>query len=99
MTSHDLMNINQETYKYKHSNAPRRSMWRLNDIILSIIYIITHLIFTLMESQESLLFHHMLPVKILQAIPKPWQVQHEINIEMSHLLCQISADFVLLNSI
>ena len=32
-----------------------------------------------MESQESLLFNHMLPVKICPAIPKPWQVEHEIN--------------------
>ena len=32
-----------------------------------------------MESQESLLFKHMLPVKIPPAIPKPWQVEHEIN--------------------
>ena len=31
------------------------------------------------ESQESLLFNHMLPVKIRPAIPKPWQVEHEIN--------------------
>ena len=32
-----------------------------------------------MESQESLLFNHMLPVKISPAIPKLWQVEHEIN--------------------
>ena len=32
-----------------------------------------------MESQESLLFNHMLSVKIRPAIPKPWQVKHEIN--------------------
>ena len=32
-----------------------------------------------MESQESLLFNHMLPVKIRPAIPKLWQVEHEIN--------------------
>ena len=32
-----------------------------------------------MESQESLLFNDMLPVKIRPAIPKPWQVEHEIN--------------------
>ena len=32
-----------------------------------------------MESQESLLFNHMPPVKIRPAIPKPWQVLHEIN--------------------
>ena len=33
-----------------------------------------------MESQESLLFNHMLPVKIRLAIPKLWQVEHEIEI-------------------
>ena len=32
-----------------------------------------------MESQESLFFNHMLAVKIRPAIPKPWQVEHEIN--------------------
>ena len=32
-----------------------------------------------MESQESLLFNKMLPVKIRPAIPKLWQVEHEIN--------------------
>ena len=32
-----------------------------------------------MESQESLLFNHMLPVKIRPAIPKLWQVEYEIN--------------------
>ena len=32
-----------------------------------------------MESQESLRFNYMLPVKICPAIPKVWQVEHEIN--------------------
>ena len=32
-----------------------------------------------MESQESLLFYHMLPEKIRPSIPKLWQVEHEIN--------------------
>ena len=32
-----------------------------------------------MESLESLLFNHMLPVKIRPAIPKLWQVEHELN--------------------
>ena len=36
-----------------------------------------------MESQESPLFNYMLPVKILSAIPKPWQVEHEINNKIS----------------
>ena len=35
-----------------------------------------------MESQESLLFKDMLPVKIRSAIRKPWQVEHEINNEI-----------------
>ena len=35
--------------------------------------------FTLMESQEYSLINHMLPVKIRSAIPKPCQVEHEIN--------------------
>ena len=32
-----------------------------------------------MERQESLLFNYMLPVNIRAAIPKRWQVKHEIN--------------------
>ena len=32
MMSHDLININLEVYKYKHSDAPSRSKWLLNDI-------------------------------------------------------------------
>ena len=78
MTSHDLMNINREAYKYTRSVAPSRSNWRLIDII-AINYIIYAQNFTPMESQESPLFNHMLPVKIRPAIPKPWQVEHEIN--------------------
>ena len=78
MTSHDLMNINPEAYKYMRSAAPSRSKWQLNDII-PINYIIYKHNFILIESQESLLFNHMLPVKIHPAIPKPWQVEHEIN--------------------
>ena len=39
MTSHDLMNINTEAYKYTRSAAPSRSKWRLIDII-AINYII-----------------------------------------------------------
>ena len=35
-----------------------------------------------MDSQESPLFNYMLPVMIRLAIPKPWQVQHEINTEI-----------------
>ena len=65
MTSHDLMNINPEAYKYTRSAVPSRSKCRLNDIIP-----INYINFTLMESQESLLFNHMLPVKIRPAIPK-----------------------------
>ena len=29
--------------------------------------------------QESLLFNHMMAEKIRPDIPKPWQVEHEIN--------------------
>ena len=29
MTSHDLMNINPEAFKYTRSAAPSRSNWRL----------------------------------------------------------------------
>ena len=78
MTSHDFMNINREAYKYTHSVAPSRSKWRLIDII-AINYIIYTHNFILLKSQESLLFNHMLPVKSRPAIPKPWQVEHEIN--------------------
>ena len=43
-----------------------------------------------MESQESLLFNHMLTVKIRPAIPKPWQVEHEINNKIGvTFFCQI----------
>ena len=37
-----------------------------------------------MESQESPLFNCMLPA--IYAVPKPWQVQHEINIEICVML-------------
>ena len=90
MTSHDLMNINSEADKYTRSAAPNRSRMQLIDII--------QINFTLMESQESLLFNHMLPGMIRPAIPKPWQVEHEINNKIG-VFCQIVADFVLLNSI
>ena len=70
MTSHNLMNINPEAYKYTRSAARSRSKWRLFDII-PINYIIYTHNFTLMESRESLLSNHMLPVKIRPAIPKP----------------------------
>ena len=39
MNPHKLININSEAYKYKHSDAPSRSMCGLNDII-SKIYIL-----------------------------------------------------------
>ena len=35
-----------------------------------------------MDGQESPLFNYKLPAKIYLAIPKPWQVQHEINTEI-----------------
>ena len=79
MTSHDLMNINPEAYKYTRSAAPSRSKWRLIDIIPINYIIYTHNFYTNESLQESLLFNHRLPVKIRPAIPKPWQVEHEIN--------------------
>ena len=82
MTSHDLMNINSEADKYTCSVAPSRSKWRLIDII-AINYIIYTHNFKLMENQETLLFNHMLPVKIHPDFPKPWQVEHEINNKIS----------------
>ena len=35
----------------------------------------------MMESQESALFNYLLFMKIHPAIPTPWQVKHERNIE------------------
>ena len=48
-------------------------------------YFIIHIIFTLMESQESPMFNYMLLVKVYAAAAKPWQVKHEINIETCHM--------------
>ena len=42
MTSHDLININPEAYKYKRSAAPSRRKWQLNDIIPINYKIYTH---------------------------------------------------------
>ena len=88
MMSHDLMNINPKAYKYTRLAAPSRSKWRLIDIIPINYIVYTHNFYTVMESQESLLFNDniMLPVKIHPAIPKPWQVIHEINNEMGVML-------------
>ena len=36
----------------------------------------------MLERQESVLFNYMLLVKIRPDMPKPWQAQHEINIEI-----------------
>ena len=66
------------------SVALSRSKWQLIDIIAMNYIIYTHN-FTLMESQKSPLFNHMLPVKILPAISKPWQVQREINNKIGFL--------------
>ena len=85
MTSHDLMNINSEADKYTRSAAPNRSKMQLIDIIA-----INYIIYTQTESQESQLFNHMLTVKIRPAIPKPWQVEHEINNKIGvTFFCQI----------
>ena len=48
-----------------------------------------------MESQESFQLHYMLHVKMREANPKPWQVQHEINTEIGiTLFVKICAYFV-----
>ena len=46
MTSHDLMNINPEAYKYTRSAAPIRSKRRLIDIIPMKYIIYTHNFYT-----------------------------------------------------
>ena len=46
MTSHDLMNINPEAYKYTRSAAPSRSKWQLIDIIPINYIIYTHNFYT-----------------------------------------------------
>ena len=80
MMSNDLININLEVYKYKSSDVPSRNMWQLHDII-SVIYIIyTHNFYIDGKPRISAL-NNMLVAKICPAIPKPLQVQLEINIE------------------
>ena len=79
MTSHDLMNINPEAYKYTRSSAPSRSKWRLIDIIPINYIIYTHNFYTNGKLRISLLFNHMLLVKIRPANSKPRKVEHEIN--------------------
>ena len=46
MTSHNLMNINPEAYKYTPSVAPSRSKWRLIDIIIKNYAIYTQNFYT-----------------------------------------------------
>ena len=46
MTSHNLMNINPEAYKYTCSSTPSRSKWRLIDIIPINYIISTHNFYT-----------------------------------------------------
>ena len=55
MTSHDLININAEAYKYKRSAAPSRtrSKWRLNDIIAINYIIYTHNFYTVKKPRIS----------------------------------------------
>ena len=50
----------------------------VNDIFSIFYKIYTH---DFVESQKSPLFNYMLLVKVRWAIPKPWQIQNEINIE------------------
>ena len=100
MTSHDLMNINPEAYKYTRSAVPSRSKWRLIDII-AINYIISTHNLHLWKAKNLLFFNHMLPVKIRPAIPKPWQVKHEIIKFASCFLPNFlyTADFYIQNTI
>ena len=53
MTSHDLININAEAYKYKRSAAPSRTKWRLNDIITINYIIYTHNFYTVEKPRIS----------------------------------------------
>ena len=53
MTSHDLININAEAYKYKRSAAPRRTKWRLNDIIAINYIIYKHNFYTVKKPRIS----------------------------------------------
>ena len=46
MTSHDLMNVNPEAYKYMRSVPPSRSKWRIIDIIAINYIIYTHNFYT-----------------------------------------------------
>ena len=80
MTSHNLMNIIFEAYKCKRSSASSRSMWWLNDII-PVIYIIDTYFYSDGKPRIPAFKLYALLVKICPAIPKLWQVQHEINIE------------------
>ena len=78
--SHDLMNINLEAYRY----SARMHQAEVSVKLISRIYIHN---FYIGENQESLPLNYVLLVKIRPALPKPGQVQHEINIETaSHVL-------------
>ena len=46
MTSHDLMNINREAYKYTRSAAPSRNKWRLIDVIAINYIVYTHNVYS-----------------------------------------------------
>ena len=77
MTSHNLMNFNLDAYRCKRSDAKSRSMWQLNNII-SIIYIIYTQNFYTDEKPKISSIQLYAACKDFQ----PWQVQHEINIEI-----------------
>ena len=92
MTSHDLVNyINPEAYKYKCSPAPTRSKFRLNGIIPIIYMIDTHNFCTNGKPRISAFQ--------VAYMPKPWQVKHEINIEIGVMFFAKFLLTVLLNSI
>ena len=91
------MNINLEAYKYKRSDAQRRTMWQLNDIIPIIYIICTHNFYTHGKPSISGLKLYVYAAKFCAVILKPWQFQLEINIETGIFFCHICADFVFVN--
>ena len=94
MKTRDLMNINPEAYK--RSGAPSRSMWKYNDIIPMIYIHYSHNVYTDGKPRISSFQLYVL----CQAIPKPWQVQPEINIKIRvEFFAKFVLTFVLLNLI
>ena len=82
MTSHDLVNINREVYKYTRSVAPSRSKWRLIDIITTNYIIYTHNFYTNGKPRISSFQPYAASKDPSSYFPKLWQVEHEINIKI-----------------